>query len=144
MEANREYHRARRERIRAEAADNVTALPVRRTGVPASARGGQSRRSEAEKGCGTTVPEQPVEPGETELAVLEECRSLSLAEQRPAMVATAQRMARILDNQSLTALWPTTSRQLTAILNDLRGGSRSKRKGRLSSVQSMTNRKAAK
>lgn len=147
MAGNAEYHRARRARIRSEAVDNVTPLPLRRRGsagmpISKSTRSGAEKRSETTPPSDPKKPDTPHVPGETERAVIAECSSLSMADQRPAMVALATRMARILDNAELTTLWPTTSRQLQAVLNDLRGGSRTKRKGRLAAVQGMTNRRA--
>lgn len=82
---------------------------------------------------------QPVSrgPGDNERAVREECAGLSLSDDRPAMVAQAVTLARILDNPKSMAMWPTTSRQLTAILNDLRGNSKKRTRSRLASVQRM-------
>ena len=76
--------------------------------------------------------------GDIEKAVIEETSGLSIAAERPAMVATARSMARILDNPKQAALHPTTSRQLTSILNDLRGQSKKRTRSRLASVQRMT------
>jgi len=76
-------------------------------------------------------------PGLVELAVIEECSGLSIAAERPALVETARTMARILDNPNQLALHPTTSRQLTSILNDLRGQSKKRTRSRLASVQRM-------
>ena len=73
--------------------------------------------------------------GEVEQSVLDECAGLSLSEERPAMVTTACRLAHILDDPKQVALHPTTSRQLTAILNDLRGNSKKRTRSRLASVQ---------
>lgn len=75
--------------------------------------------------------------GDMERAVVEECQGLSLATERPAMVVSARHMARILDNPKQQALWPTTTRQLTAILNDLHGNSKKRARSRLASVQRM-------
>lgn len=76
--------------------------------------------------------------GATEEAVVEECGALSIAVERPAMVMQARSLARILDDEKQIGLWPTTSRMLTQILNDLRGNSKKKSKGRLARVQGMT------
>lgn len=76
--------------------------------------------------------------GAVEKATAEECEALSIAQERPGMVEQAKQLARIMDNPKQIGLWPTTSRQLTSILNDLRGNSRKKSKGRLAKVQAMT------
>lgn len=83
-------------------------------------------------------PKPEPEPGPIEAAVIEECAALSLAAERPAMVMAARNMARICDDEKKSALHATANRQLTAVLNDLRGGSKKKSKGRLSRIQSMT------
>ena len=115
-----------------EQPDNVTSIRTakgkRDNGVDGSAArhpAGQSRNEAA-----------PV--GDVEKAVIEECQGLSLASERPAMVAQAKGMARILDNPKQVALHPTTTRMLTQILNDLRGNSKKKTRSRLASVQRMT------
>jgi hypothetical protein len=81
----------------------------------------------AKKRCG---------PGDVELGVIAETELTS--GEHPALVAMAVSLARILDNDGQVYMWPTTARQLTAILNELRGGKRKQRnRGRLASVQSL-------
>jgi hypothetical protein len=84
-------------------------------------------------GGGKAPPEQP---GEVESAVIAETGTTG--QDRPALVANAITLARILDNDEQVYMWPQTSRQLTALLNELHGGGRRKRNsGRLASVQSL-------
>lgn len=161
-QAGQRYHADRREKLKREKLAGVTELRPRPKRVPAQ---GSSTLSGSNMGKGkgvqgTTKPvtfvdtpdepndpapqrNRPREPGECELAVIAETDNINAAEQRPGMVSAAIRMARILDNDALVALHPTTSRQLTGILETLRGQSRGKRKGRLASVQQMTARRAS-
>jgi hypothetical protein len=78
--------------------------------------------------------------GDHEQAVIDECEGLSLAVERPAMVMAARNAARIMDNPKQATLHTQASRQMVSILNDLRGNSKKKSKGRLAKVQSMTSR----
>lgn len=86
------------------------------------------------------------EPGETEAAVRAECESLGVSKSQPAMVANAVKMARILDQDELVALHPTTSRQLTTILGKLQAASPGAGQGgaggtsRLAEMQAMAQR----
>lgn len=82
------------------------------------------------------------EIGLMEQAVIDECEGLSLAAERPAMVMAARLQARLCDDHKSQGLWTSASRQLTAILNDLRGNSKRKTKGRLAQVQRMTTKAA--
>lgn len=83
-------------------------------------------------------PEAEYQIGPVEMGVIEECRNFPQAQARPAMVEQARALARLLDDERRVALWPTTSRQLTTILNDLRDSAKRKARGRLASVQKMT------
>jgi hypothetical protein len=87
----------------------------------------------------SVVPPTPV-IGDMERAVIEECAKLSAAQERPAAVTQARKMASILDDMDQSAMWPTTSRQLSAIMDGLRGSSQKKARGRLAQVQKMTPR----
>jgi hypothetical protein len=102
--------------------DNVTPIRLERN---------KSRRIKA------TPPEKRAPIGDMERSVIDECDGLSLSHERPAMVAQARVLSRILDNPKQAALHPTTSRQLTQILNDLRGNSKKRTRSRLASVQRM-------
>jgi hypothetical protein len=79
------------------------------------------------------------EIGAVEQGVIDECAHFAQAVARPAMVEQARSLARILDDPRRVPLWATTSRQLTAILNDLRTSAKRKTRGRLAQVQRMTN-----
>ena len=79
----------------------------------------------------------PPVAGENEQAVREQCAKSSKAGDRPGTVAQAVTLARILDNPSMSALWPQTSRQLHVLLTSL-DAPRPRSKGRLASVISMT------
>lgn len=79
--------------------------------------------------------------GPAEKAVIEECEGLSIAAERPGVVEMARCLARIMDDKKSIGLWPTTSRQLQSMLNDLRGNSKRKTRGRIAKVQNMTRAK---
>lgn len=76
--------------------------------------------------------------GPVEASIIEECAGLSIAVERPGVVEMARCLARILDDKKSIGLWPTTSRQLQVMLNDLRGNSKRKTRGRIAKVQNMT------
>lgn len=76
--------------------------------------------------------------GPVERSIIEECSGLSIAVERPGVVEMARCLARILDDKKSIGLWPTTSRQLQVMLNDLRGNSKRKTRGRIAKVQNMT------
>jgi hypothetical protein len=78
----------------------------------------------------------PNGPGEVEAATIAE--TACYAETRPAMVAQAKALGRIIDNESLVSMHPATSRQLQSVLTELHSATKRKAKGRLASVQSMT------
>lgn len=106
-------------------------------------KGGRSKvgSSQRDSGIDDEKPEKPERYviGAIEKAVIEECEGLSMAKDRPGMVAAARNMAHICDNPKQAALHATANRQMTSILNDLRGNSKRKSKGRLASIQRMTN-----
>lgn len=155
--AHREAANDRNRRIREERLAGVTELKSRVRRVPcegsstlSGSKMGTGQRGRPPTGLvdkpkanGTEQCDTPREPGECELAVIVETDAISAAEQRPGMVSAAIRMARILDNEALVALHPTTSRQLTGILETLRAQSIGKRRGRLATVQKMTQRRAS-
>ncbi|BBZ74143.1 hypothetical protein [Mycobacterium paraseoulense] len=76
--------------------------------------------------------------GSVEQAVLDETALLAKAAERPATVAGARAMARILDDDALLAMHPQAVRQLQVILNELHSVTKRKSKGRLAAVQQMT------
>jgi hypothetical protein len=76
--------------------------------------------------------------GSVEQAVLDETGSLLKSSERPAMVACARAMARILDNDALVGMHPQSARQLQAVLNELHSSTKRKSKGRLAALQQMT------
>jgi hypothetical protein len=90
----------------------------------------------------TATTQPPRGPGEVELAVVAEVDGLPMAADRPALVANAITLAGILDNAEQVYMWPQTTRQLHALLNELHGGGKRKRRdsGRLASVSQMVGR----
>jgi hypothetical protein len=80
--------------------------------------------------------------GPNEQAVLDQCAASPLAADQPATVAQAVSLAKILDDEACKAMWPTTSRQLHALMLALRAPQK-KSRGRLARVQAMTRGKAA-
>jgi hypothetical protein len=76
--------------------------------------------------------------GSVEQALLDETAPLPKAAERPATVAGACAMARILDDDALVAMHPQAVRQLQVILNELHSVTKRKSKGRLAAVQQMT------
>lgn len=77
--------------------------------------------------------------GPVEEAVSEEAASSAVAPERPAIVAMAKAMARILDSDDLVAMHPQAARQLQASLTQLAPRVK-KSKGRLAAVRGMTQR----
>lgn len=76
--------------------------------------------------------------GPVERSIIDECAGLSIAVERPGVVEMARCLAKIMDDKKSIGLWPTTSRQLQVMLNDLRGNSKRKTRGRIAKVQNMT------
>ena len=70
--------------------------------------------------------------------MLDETAPLPKAAERPATVAGARAMARILDNDALVAMHPQAARQLQVVLNELHSVKKRKSNGRLVAVQQMT------
>jgi hypothetical protein len=88
------------------------------------------------------VETKPNAVGSAEQAVIDETGQLTSAADRPAVVAAARAMARILDDQQLVSMWPQAARQLQALLDGLRSGVKKKKSGgRLAAVQAMTRAK---
>jgi hypothetical protein len=85
----------------------------------------------------------PYDAGSVDRAVLDETASLLKSSERPAMVACARAMARILDNDALVAMHPQAARQLQVILNELRSGAKRKSQGRLVAVQQLSKVKSS-
>jgi hypothetical protein len=79
----------------------------------------------------------PAGPGANELAWLEQCDLSSAAEKNPSIVAQGRSLASLLDDTSMRAIWPTTSRQLAALRKEL-AGPRRKSKSRISFISAMT------
>src|SRR4029077_2714293 len=85
----------------------------------------------------------PTEPGEVELAVLEELATLSAAETRLGAVQAALAMARILDSEDQFPTHVRAAASLESILKLLRksSGVGVRSRGRLASVQPMFKKK---
>jgi hypothetical protein len=77
-------------------------------------------------------------PGPVEFGVRAELDGLALAEQRPALVAIAYALARVLDDPAAIPQHPTAAHRLAETLDKLSKGSRGRT--RLASVQQMTPR----
>jgi len=80
--------------------------------------------------------------GENEVAVRLQCANSLKAADQPGTVSQAITLAKILDREAFSAMHPTTSRQLQALLTSLAGPKR-KSRGRLARVQSLTSGKVA-
>lgn len=81
----------------------------------------------------------PDEPGEVEMAVAKEIKSLSAAPKHPGLVQSALAMAKILDNPGAITTHPSAHRQLTVSLDKLWNVSVG-RQGKLADVAAMTRR----
>lgn len=79
----------------------------------------------------------PDEGSSVEAAVLAEVEGLALGSERPALVAVALNLARLLDNPRAFAQAPAAAGKLTMVLDSLRKGGESGR-SRLAAVRSMT------
>ena len=90
----------------------------------------------------TKTTRQPDPPGENELAVREQCARSPKAADQPGTVSQAITLAKILDREEFSAMHPTTSRQLQALLTSL-AAPNTKSRGRLARVQSLTSGKVA-
>jgi len=88
----------------------------------------------------TTLPttDAPSEPGQNEIAVRAQCLASPKCDEKPGTISQAISLSRILDDQSAMPLWPTTSRQLHALLTSLDGPKKKLNRGRLFAVQQMT------
>lgn len=75
-------------------------------------------------------------PGPVERAVI--TQTMEYAADNPAAVEMAKVAARILDNPDRSALHPTTFRNLDSMLQRLAAAKKTKSRGRLAAVQSMT------
>jgi hypothetical protein len=75
-----------------------------------------------------TPPLPPLEPGRAEAVIAEEISSLPEAERRPVLVEIARMLARDLDNPNCAASHPALSRELRAVLGELRQGAHSRGK----------------
>ena len=77
--------------------------------------------------------------GANEQAVMAQIQAAPKADAAPGTVQQAVTLAKILDDENCKALWPTTSRQLHVLLSSL-APTKTKSKGRLAKVATMTNR----
>jgi hypothetical protein len=85
----------------------------------------------------------PAVVGANEAAVLAQCEAAPKAADAPGTVQQAITLARILDDEDCKAMWPTTSRQLHALLLSL-AAPRGKSGGRkLAVIRAMSNRRPA-
>lgn len=75
-----------------------------------------------------------VEIGPNEQAVIAQCERLPKSDESPSTVMQARTLARILDCPEMSHDWPTTSRQLHALLMSM-SGPRKKLNRRLAAVQ---------
>jgi hypothetical protein len=93
-------------------------------------------------GVGNPTPSTNVEPGPVEAAVREEINGLPSATLRPAMLAIAAAMARVLDSRA-SGPKPRAARVLASVLETLRKGSAQGRRGSLAVVKAMTEKGGA-
>lgn len=96
----------------------------------------RSRRMAGEVGADPVV--DPSVIGAVESAVRLELVDVVQTGSRPALVATAVALARVLDNPRAMSVQPAAARQLKAILEDLRNGSDVRGRSRLSVVRALT------
>ena len=91
----------------------------------------------------STPPDSGVtpEPGPVEAATQEEVSGMSTT--RPAMVAIALAMARLLDNPRVASAQPPAAKVLVSVLETLHRGSAQGRRGNLAVVNSMTRKGGA-
>lgn len=134
VQVERDYNRSRRQSKKTQAvaesqAGNVTPLRA----APAAT---------ADSADGPPAPRVEREMGEVETAVMAEVSGLSTTKTRPALVATARSLARVLDTPMAIAQHPSAAHRLAEMLRELRKGS-DVRGGRLASVQRMTGSRSA-
>ena len=101
----------------AEAAPNVVALPT------------SSQRVEA--------------IGINEQSVRAECEQSKDADTRQSVVSQAISLARILDNDDLMSMWPTTSRQLQGLMKELQSPRKKLKASHLGTISQMSGRRQA-
>lgn len=111
------------------------------------AKAGQKRLGKAPSGPVTPPepPEQPEPPeddmpGLVEAGVIEACENSTVAKERPDLVAQARRLAVFMDNPLLQKDYPRCSHQLSNLMTQLKPALKTKSKGRLVTIQKMTNR----
>jgi hypothetical protein len=105
-------------------------------GVPRSKA--ERQRNRRATGSSKVPPPPPADqpPGEVELAIIEETEGLSMAEERPALVAIARNLARHLDDPQYAGMHNQCFRALELAMKPLR---RTKPKvRRLATVKGMT------
>jgi hypothetical protein len=76
------------------------------------------------------------------VAVQQEINGLA-AQTRPAMVAIALAMARLLDNPRVASAQPPAAKVLVSVLDTLHKGSAQERRGNLALVRTMTDKGGA-
>jgi hypothetical protein len=81
----------------------------------------------------------PADAGPVELAVEAELAGVAVAELRPALVAVARAMARILDSSRVPTPQPAAAKVLVSVMDTLHKSAQSRR-GNLAAVKSMTER----
>jgi hypothetical protein len=89
----------------------------------------------------STPPPDSPEPGPVEAATQEEVSGMSTT--RPAMVAIALAMARLLDNPRVASAQPLAAKVLVNILETLHKASAQQRRGNLALVRTMTKKDGA-
>lgn len=139
--ANAEYTKAKRDEYKQR-----DELAVKRRSKPISTKGTRAagaRRSESKNSV----------PGEMEVAVREECSTLPEERRKPSLVVAAVNLAKSVDilsrDPKCIAVQNSTTKQLMAVMADLRGDktadAKNKRKsgGRLATVGALTKVKRA-
>jgi hypothetical protein len=133
--ANTEYMRGKR----AEYAKRDDELSARREARKVTRR--TARRTESS---------DSVAMGAMEKAVIEETDKLERAKDRPTQVVAARNLAKIVDNPKLSSIHTSTTKQIMAIMADLRGDMEEKKRtgrrksgSRLATVGQLTKVKRA-
>lgn len=120
--ANSEYMKAKRAEYANKDRDDELAAKreARKTVPPISTAGMRKRSANVRAKNGTESPDS-VKPGEMEKAVIEECAAMPEDRALPTKVIAARKLARIVDNGKLSSMHNSTTKQLMAIMAEMRG-----------------------
>jgi hypothetical protein len=116
--------KAERREIRAKAAAKAQREAKRHTPQARMDRAEARRNQRATRYASVVALPKSTVPtvlGENEAAVIAQCEHLPKAEDSPSTVQQCRTLAKILDNDEMSALWPQTSRQMHALLSSMAG-----------------------